>query len=201
MKGGEWYSKKLRLDQLSLEKEFRSVQKKLNGQRRKVNKQQQPVWHWKHRDAVYNPKGMAIGNDWYNEITEDVLVLAELYENFIRLREEKKQLSNKNKEELEKRGYNDWVWKNFLINKRVDWNVHDKEGVLEGLGKNESIIAIGTKSYCKEIQHNEAKEEYEYYIQPSKTKDGLFVLREVWLGYYLKNGGNIDNFDYQIGGL
>ena len=200
-KSGEWYSKKLRIDQLRIGKEFLLARRNFKIQKSKVDEQQKPVWNWEHRDSVYDEKGMAIGYDWYNDITDDVLLLSDLYNEFIELREEKKKLVNSNKEELEKIGYKDWIYKDYLINKRVKWDMHDSEGVLEGLGSNESIIAIGTKSYCKEIQNNEAKEEYEYYINPSKTQKGLYVLREVWLGYYLKSGGNIDDFTYDIGGL
>jgi len=200
-KSGEWFSRKLRIDQLRIGKEFLLARRNFKLQKNKVDEQQEPVWSWQHRDSVYDEKGMAIGNDWYNNITDDVLLLSDLYNEFIELREEKKKLVNSNKEELEKIGYNDWIYKDYLINKRVEWNMHDSEGVLYGLGNNESIIAIGTKSYCKEIQNNEAKEEYEYYINPSKTEKGLYVLREVWLGYYLKSGGNIDDFTYDIGGL
>lgn len=200
-KSGEWFSRKLRIDQLRIGKEFLLARRNFKIQKSKVDKQQEPVSYWQHRDSVYDEKGMAIGNDWYNNITDDVLLLSDLYNEFIELREEEKKLVNSNKEELEKIGYNDWKYKNYFINKRVEWNMHDNEGVLEGLGSNESIIAIGTKSYCKEIQNNEAKEEYEYYIEPSKTEKGLYVLREVWLGYYLKSGGNINDFKYEIGGL
>jgi hypothetical protein len=200
-KSGEWYSKKLRIDQLRIGKEFLLARRNFKIQKSKVDEQQKPVWNWEHRDSVYDEKGMAIGYDWYNDITDDVLLLSDLYNEFIELREEKKRLVNSNKEELEKIGYKDWIYKDYFINKRVEWDMHDSEGVLEGLGSNESIIAIGTKSYCKEIQNNEAKEEYEYYINPSKTQKGLYVLREVWLGYYLKSGGNIDDFTYDIGGL
>ena len=200
-KSGEWYSKKLRIDQLRIGKEFLLARRNFKLQKSKVDEQQKPVWNWEHRDSVYDEKGMAIGNDWYNNITDDVLLLSDLYNEFIELREEKKRLVNSNKEELEKIGYKDWIYKDYLINKRVEWDMHDSEGVLEGLGSNESIIAIGTKSYCKEIQNNEAKEEYEYYINPSKTQKGLYVLREVWLGYYLKSGGTTKAFNYSIGGL
>ena len=200
-KSGEWFSRKLRIDQLRIGKEFLLARRNFKLQKSKVDEQQKPVWSWQHRDSVYDEKGMAIGNDWYNNITEDVLLLSDLYNEFIELREEKKKLVNSNKEELEKIGYKDWIYKDYLINKRVEWNMHDSEGVLEGLGSNEFIMAIGTKSYCKEIQNNEAKEEYEYYIEPSKTQKGLYVLREVWLGYYLKSGGNINDFTYDIGGL
>jgi hypothetical protein len=200
-KSGEWYSKKLRIDQLRIGKEFLLARRNFKLQKSKVDEQQKPVWNWEHRDSVYDEKGMAIGYDWYNDITDDVLLLSDLYNEFIELREEKKKLVNSNKEELENIGYKDWIYKDYLINKRVKCDTHDSEGVLEGLGSNESIIAIGTKSYCKEIQNNEAKEEYEYYINPSKTEKGLYVLREVWLGYYLKSGGNINDFTYEIGGL